>query len=374
MEPERKIEKVLRAFAKKRRNAAGVPLELHPAARRMLQAEVARRAKDADDEESTISLWQFFRRDWAFLAGFALLIFFVATMTLPSLSSAKKKAKNIMAINNLKQIGAAARMAADENDGKLPGSLDMLTNGFLADKTLTDPQTGKPFVYIAGGENLAELHSNNVLAYSENENSPLVLFADGNVGRADREQFAELTNRRLQMTVAESENRGGEPMSNALAANGAHERATNGVDLNGINSYGSTLNNGTPAAAPASSPPSGNYFTNTQSSLVLNRFQLQQNGATIAIRDNDGSIYSGLVMPQNKDLSARHQLAESISFRVTGTNATSNQKIVFDGNLIVISNTVSGGTIRSGGDQFRILGTATINGTNRIPVDASAAQ
>ena len=42
-EPERPIEKLLRAAAKKRRDDAGAPFELHPADRRLLQGEVARR-------------------------------------------------------------------------------------------------------------------------------------------------------------------------------------------------------------------------------------------------------------------------------------------------------------------------------------------
>ena len=43
MEPERPIEKLLRACARKRRDEAGPPFELHPATRRWLQGEVARR-------------------------------------------------------------------------------------------------------------------------------------------------------------------------------------------------------------------------------------------------------------------------------------------------------------------------------------------
>jgi hypothetical protein len=41
-EPERPIEKLLRGAAKKRRDEAGAPLDLHPATRRLLQGEVAR--------------------------------------------------------------------------------------------------------------------------------------------------------------------------------------------------------------------------------------------------------------------------------------------------------------------------------------------
>jgi hypothetical protein len=43
MNDERPIEKLLRRYAKKRRDDAGAPVELHPATRRMLQGEVARR-------------------------------------------------------------------------------------------------------------------------------------------------------------------------------------------------------------------------------------------------------------------------------------------------------------------------------------------
>jgi len=42
-EPERPIETLLHAAAKKRRDEAGAPFELHPADRRVLQGEVARR-------------------------------------------------------------------------------------------------------------------------------------------------------------------------------------------------------------------------------------------------------------------------------------------------------------------------------------------
>src|SRR5271165_5370498 len=42
-EPERPVEKLLRASAKERRDKAGGSWEIHPATRRLLQQEVARR-------------------------------------------------------------------------------------------------------------------------------------------------------------------------------------------------------------------------------------------------------------------------------------------------------------------------------------------
>src|SRR5689334_3575328 len=43
MDPERPIEKLLRQAAQARRAQGGAPQELHPATRRMLQGEVARK-------------------------------------------------------------------------------------------------------------------------------------------------------------------------------------------------------------------------------------------------------------------------------------------------------------------------------------------
>ena len=70
MEPERKIEKLLRAYAKKRQGDAGDPLKLHPAMRRQLQDEVARRKRQPEDEEeASVSLWELFKQRWALLSG-----------------------------------------------------------------------------------------------------------------------------------------------------------------------------------------------------------------------------------------------------------------------------------------------------------------
>lgn len=48
------------------------------------------------------------------------IIAILASLLLPALASSKGKAKGITCINNLKQLGVAVRMYADENDGKLP--------------------------------------------------------------------------------------------------------------------------------------------------------------------------------------------------------------------------------------------------------------
>ncbi|HZI32330.1 MAG TPA: hypothetical protein VFF11_08300, partial [Candidatus Binatia bacterium] len=102
MEPERKIEKLLRAYAKNRRARAGDAFKLHPVTRRLLQGEAARRKPAADDSETSLSLWELFRTNWAVLAGFTLIIFFCASLFMPALSKAKNKAKSVEAMNSLR--------------------------------------------------------------------------------------------------------------------------------------------------------------------------------------------------------------------------------------------------------------------------------
>ena len=111
MEPERPIEKLLRAFAKKRRDDAGAPLEPHPATRRMLQGEVARQFPKAAAGGATkvaglatwwprlawaasvlvvlgVSVWAFFPRQQNPRAAFDL-----AQNSLPQNSPARDKKK-----------------------------------------------------------------------------------------------------------------------------------------------------------------------------------------------------------------------------------------------------------------------------------------
>ena len=355
MEPERKIEKLLRAYAKKRRADAGDALKLHPATRRLLQDEVARNAPKPDEEDASMSLWELFRRQWAFLAGFALIVFFGATLFLPALSSAKKKGQSVTAMNHLKQIGLAAQMSAEENNGKLPAALDALTNQLGSDKILTDTESGQRFIYVAGGETLDGLPSNSLLAYSPTDKKGrAVLFADGRVEVVKGDRFSELTNRRLPQLIAANDSprrQLGEAPAEKTAANGnaavappaiseqlkseANRRETKLADLGVVaRSAGEVA-----AVAPAASATRldrlakeqdaagkdfaaqtnsmqfastasqklafglQNSFKNTiaptTAAPVLANFQVQQNGSAIRVVDADGSVYDGSLLPES---------------------------------------------------------------------------
>jgi|GEM_PF-830464 len=216
MEPERKIEKLLRAYAQKRRAEAGDPLKLHPANRGILQNEAARHAptraapKQEPGEGSLfLLLFAVFRRRLVFALCVVAIAFLGASMFLPALSSAKRKAQNLRAMSNLKQIGMATREFAEDNKDMLPASLNEVTNILGSERVLFDPATGQPFVYAGGGKKLDELQSNIVLAYSlADEKSHAVLFADGRVETVTGVRFAELTNQKsLEFALADKSTR-----------------------------------------------------------------------------------------------------------------------------------------------------------------------
>ena len=57
------------------------------------------------------------------------IIAILAAMLLPALARAKSKAQRISCANNLKQVGLAMRLWADNNDGKFPWKVDQSLGG-----------------------------------------------------------------------------------------------------------------------------------------------------------------------------------------------------------------------------------------------------
>lgn len=425
MEPERNIERLLRAFVKKRRADAGDAPRLHPATRRLLQGEVARR-RTAAPEEDSVSLWQFFRQQWTFLLGFALVIFFGAALFLPALSKAKFKAKSVVAMSHLKEIGVAAQMVAAENNGKLPATLDALTNELISAKALTDPVSGQRFVYAAGGEKLDELQSNSVLAYSPaDKKSRSVLLADGSVQRMSAGQFAVATRRGLvpraePPVLAGKPNEATTPVE--LAANRPAVVATPTVaagtataDINAHN-FGvgqgaiggqtptpTVANEGLLAKVEQKQRFQADDASGLQSGLnnnsqrfrqilavaantppVLASFEVQQNGNILTVVDHDGSVYTGSIQPdipaaqdqtlasappptnKTKDLGLAQngQIAaqNNYFFRVAGQNRTSKQNVVFVGNVVPLTNTLANAQQKQTGNA--LVGGALSAATN----------
>src|SRR4051812_49342213 len=95
-EPERDIEKTLKAYADKRREEAGAPLELHPATRRLLLGEAARAGPKPKQRAGF--WWKLggeFRPRGAFWAIVLLLAGVCAGLLLPTLSRTRRSAQKI---------------------------------------------------------------------------------------------------------------------------------------------------------------------------------------------------------------------------------------------------------------------------------------
>ena len=84
MQPERHIEKLLRAFARKRRDQAGAGFDLHPATRRMLQGEVARQCgRSANRRASWWQSWAGFGPRVAFATGTLAAVVVIGLLLFP---------------------------------------------------------------------------------------------------------------------------------------------------------------------------------------------------------------------------------------------------------------------------------------------------
>ena len=109
-------------------------------------------------------------------------------------SRAKSKAQRISAVNNLKQIGLAARTWSTDNGNALPPSFEAMKNELGTDKVTYDPNTGQRFVYVGAGKSADNPEA--IIAYSPSDvNGRAVLFADGSVQVMSAEKFQEALQR-----------------------------------------------------------------------------------------------------------------------------------------------------------------------------------
>src|SRR5580765_2836028 len=134
-EPERPIEKLLRDAARKRRDEAPASFDPHPATKRLLQAEVARRYPQAGRGASDGSNW--FRRispklSWA-IASVAVVAICVWVL---SPTSPHKEQEQLFARNEPVAAPAQAPVAAPVTEERrlqpLPASDERLRSATLA--------------------------------------------------------------------------------------------------------------------------------------------------------------------------------------------------------------------------------------------------
>lgn len=103
--------------------------------------------------------------------------------------------------SNLKQIALAIAMYADDHQGMMPPSLDVLVGNTLStDKVLTDPLSGKRFVYVGQGMKWSdEINLDLIVAYSPIDyDGREVLFNDGSVRHLSSDAFIKILERQTK--------------------------------------------------------------------------------------------------------------------------------------------------------------------------------
>jgi type II secretion system protein G len=120
------------------------------------------------------------------VAGTAL----AASVMLPSLARARALAKRSISMTNLKGIGVAALMYADQHDGQFPPDLQTLVKeGLVGPTTLKSPldclDAESSYVYVPGLSVKTPNPARTILAYEKPENyrgeGTTALFVDGHV-------------------------------------------------------------------------------------------------------------------------------------------------------------------------------------------------
>jgi hypothetical protein len=307
MEPDRKIEKLLRAYAKKRRGQAGDSFKLDPATRRILQNEISGRAPSSEDDEDTMSLWELLRRHWRFFLGFGVCIFILASLILPAVYTARKRA-------NLSMLSE-------------PASLDLKPGPALAQGTLKKdeaPATNGVFAARANPQPAQVPLSDNASAPAPTAPPPQVAETEG--------------------ATREPENTPPPPPA-ALTAEVPISPPPAGLPTRAEDNYAMAP---TPTAESPQTPQSGgevpgkfvappaptqslavqNSYMNTiapqlQSTPVLMNFQVMQDGNSIRVVDQDGSVYTGTLQPEELDANALPEGAVTVPAALGGAAAQS---------------------------------------------------
>ncbi len=119
------------------------------------------------------------------------LLFIAAGMLLPSLAKAKAKANRISSVNNLKNIGLAARIYATDHEGRMPENLADLMTTLGTEKVLVHPSTGERYTWVGAGK--SEERPDEILAFGPAVSGGReVLLADGSVQQVTTSRFEQL--------------------------------------------------------------------------------------------------------------------------------------------------------------------------------------
>ena len=346
MNDERPIEKLLRRFAKKRRDEAGAPAELHPANRRLLQAEVARQFPKAQPRAGWwAGLSLLLNRKLAFAVAVVAVIAVGTLLTLPT----KKNELGMVAFETKRaassELPATSTVAVTE---ELKPTTDAAVRTGLADAhAAKDSLAGRnePFTLAER----SEVAANSLDASPKQVSPPALTLAPASAAVPTDEQRDPVAARRQQVTdsIAKFNEQDVKAKASSAKLDSPVNYPTESVKSAGapmLATVGSVTNAGssevfsrryglapaTPAPAAktptravikAEPPPTGSassaqiYRENWVQSFsqvpvngqvtsgrsagaitpVLANFTVEQTGDQIRVTDSDGSTYTGLV-------------------------------------------------------------------------------
>ena len=103
-------------------------------------------------------------------------------------------------MSNLKQLGLAVIMYADDHDGKLPDSLEQAKQYYGNSKVLESPLKPKDFagpsyIYVSGHSTKADSPYRQIVIYENPaycQDTINALFLDGHVERMQKDRFLEM--------------------------------------------------------------------------------------------------------------------------------------------------------------------------------------
>jgi hypothetical protein len=358
-DPERQIEKLLRAAAKKRRDEAGAPFELHPASRRLLQGEVARRYRQLPSESASLiaALVRFWPR-LAWTIGIFLVLGFAAWIVLPH---GTRPQGGDLAMNRAAppQAGEAkdrhAPQAQDSPGLAAPAPAGTVAPAALSEKRAMSPEAAAAPALAFGASSIARVDSPRQVdsdsltkAPARPAEAPLMLSqADSTEGSVKALAKAETGASAQQFSKVRMEN--DNPQVTGLPYPNTVRQKFLGVS--------EFAGKGTRSSALSAEP-------------VLRSFVVEQSGRALRVTDADGSVYAGSIQavptralrigaqqspsartaaqptaaPENfstEKLKDAVSIQSYYSFQVAGTNRSLRQKVVFSGNLVPFTNNPS---------------------------------
>ncbi len=401
MDNERPIEKLLRAFARKRRDAAPDPagLELHPATRRMLQGEVARQyPRQPPAGTPWADVWV---RLWPRLAWAVPVLVVLGLGAWALVYSGKQTSERRELAKNTPKPAETPAVASAEFDkaktavAEREASNAMAISRMDSLKTELKPATPTPAKVAERAEGAPTA---TIAAAPPSVPPPAALPSDnrGLVAAANQPKVGTGVSGGGFAGGARGGRGGGggyggSPVggggpgmpatANAPTINATKPAAGNVAAIAGAQ-YSQAFNNIavanteqlTQRFAQALSGVQGvGGFKAPPASQVLNNFQVEQNGNQLRVIDDDGSTYTGLietaaaedsntrqVLNQTQtakfkeaapvgpskvgaqqlatDQAMNFQNAQNYAFRVSGFNNTVRQPVVFTGNLVALTN------------------------------------